>query len=321
MTSLYEAARESLLKLGPGHPVLRSAIRLQARANGFKVAATHEHLTLSRGDRRMLLPVSHYPVVPSVVHMWDLLFDTVVPEKHGQHTVLDFSKPGLHQYTNSGVSLWSPGVVEEDSMDAYTFAYRPQPGDVVWDVGAHAGATSYFFARMVGPAGKVYAFEPDDRTYDYLLRNIELHKLENVIPVKKALAEKTGTALFSMDGTLGAGLADFTQCADRQKVREVATLSFGDACREFEMPAFVKMDVEGAEVSVIAGALPVLKEKSIRFAMETEHRVHGEYTSVAITRLLSGIGYNVLSSSQFGGQQFTWAQPEPIGIPSNRAAG
>jgi hypothetical protein len=74
-------------------------------------------------------------------------------------------------------------------------------------------------------------------------------------------------------------------------------------------------------VSVIAGALPVLKEKSIRFAMETEHRVHGEYTSVAITRLLSGIGYNVLSSSQFGGQQFTWAQPEPIGISSSPAAG
>jgi FkbM family methyltransferase len=319
--SLYESARESLLKLGPGHPVLRSAIRFQARANGFKVASSAEYLTLSKGGRRMLLPVSHYPVVPSVVHMWDLLFDTVVPEKQGQDTVLDFSKPGLHQYTNSGVSLWSPGVVEEDSMDAYTFAYQPQPGDVVWDIGAHAGATSYFFSKMVGPTGKVYAFEPDDRTHDYLLRNIELHKLENVIPVKKALAEKTGTALFSMDGTLGAGLADFTQCADRQKVREVETLSFGDACREFETPAFVKMDVEGAEVAVIAGALSVLREKPISFAMETEHRVHGEYTSIPITRLLSGIGYHVLSSSQFGGQQFTWAQPEPIGAPSSRASG
>jgi precorrin-6B methylase 2 len=55
-------------------------------------------------------------------------------------------------------------MVEEDSMDAYTAAYRPQPGDVIWDVGAHAGATSYFFAQMVGPAGRVYAFEPDERT-------------------------------------------------------------------------------------------------------------------------------------------------------------
>ena len=68
MPSLYESLRESLLKLGPTHPVLRSAIRLQARASGFKVAASDEQLALSKGARRMLLPVSHYAVVPSVVH-------------------------------------------------------------------------------------------------------------------------------------------------------------------------------------------------------------------------------------------------------------
>jgi FkbM family methyltransferase len=308
MSSLYESLRESLLKLGPTHPLLRSAIRLQARASGFKVAATKEQLTLSKGARRMLLPLNHYAIVPSVVHMWNLFFETVAPEMQGKTAVLDFSKPGLHQYIKSGVSLWSPGVVEEDSLDAYTAAYQPQPGDVIWDIGAHAGATSYFFAKMVGPSGRVYAFEPDERTHDYLLRNIELHKLENVIPVKKALAEKTGRARYSMDGTLGAGLADFTQCPDQHQVREVETLSFADACREFEVPAFVKMDVEGAEIAVIAGALPVLKEKPIHFAIETEHRVDREYTSVPITRMLSEIGYKAWSSA-FAGQQFTWAKP------------
>ena len=30
---------------------------------------------------------------------------------------------------------------------------------------------------MVGPNGKVYAFEPDQNNYQYLLQNIELHKL------------------------------------------------------------------------------------------------------------------------------------------------
>ena len=319
--SLYESARESLLKLGPGHPVLRSAIRLQARANGFKVVTSQEHLTLSKGARRMLLPSGQYLMVPYAVHMWNQLFDTVTPEMQGKNAILDFSKPGLHRYTQSGLTFWSPGMIEEDSMDAYTAAYRPQTGDVVWDVGAHGGFTSYYFARMVGPTGRVYAFEPDDHTYDYLLRNIALHKLENVIPVKMALAEKTGRALFSMDGSLGAGLTDYTDTADKREIREVETISFSDACSEIGTPAFVKMDIEGAEIAVVAGALPVLKEKAIRFAMETEHRVHGEYTSIPITRMLSGIGYNVLSSSQFGGQQFTWAQPEPIGIPSSRAAG
>jgi FkbM family methyltransferase len=310
MPSLYESIRESLLKLGPGNPVLRSAFRLQARASGVIVADSKDKLTLTKGSQRMLLPSGQYLMVPYAVHMWDQLFDTVVPETQGESTVLDFSKPGLHQYSKTGVSLWTPGMVEEDSMDAYTAAYKPGQGDVIWDVGAHGGFTSYYFEKMVGAAGKVYAFEPDDHTYDYLLRNIELHKLENVIPVKKALADSTGTALFSMDGSLGAGLTDHTHTADRRAVSEVETLSFSDACREFGIPVFVKMDIEGAEVAVIQGALAVLKENPIHFAIETEHRVNREYTSVPITRTLSGIGYKVWSSREFGGQQFTWAEPK-----------
>ena len=214
MSTLYESVRESLLKRGPASPVLRSAIRLQARAYGVRVTDSNGQLVLSKGSRHMLLPSGQYLMVPYAVHMWNSLFDAVVPEIQGEDAVLDFSKPGLHQYAESGLSLWSPGMVEEDSMQAYTIAYRPVPGDVIWDVGAHGGFTSYYFSRMVGSSGAVYAFEPDDHAYDYLLRNIELHKLENVIPVKKALAAETGTASFSMDGSLGAGLTSYTDTAD-----------------------------------------------------------------------------------------------------------
>jgi FkbM family methyltransferase len=305
---LHESLRERLLRLGAGHPLLRFAIRLQARAHGFGFSIWDGQLTLSKGNRQILLPESHYPVIPSVVHIWDLVFETVEPEMKGEKAILDFSKPGLHRYRKSGVSLWSPGLVEEDSMDAYTAAYQPQPGDVVWDVGAHGGVTSYLLAQMVGPTGKVFAFEPDDHTYEYLLRNIGLHKLENVVPVKKALAGKTGIAPFSMDGTVGAGIAGFVQCTDKDKVREVETLSFADACGEFGIPTFVKMDVEGVEADVIQGALPFLKEHPVRLAIETEHRVGGEFTSVPITRMLRGIGYSV-SSSSVDGVQFTWAGP------------
>jgi FkbM family methyltransferase len=307
-SSLYESLRERLLSLGAAHPLLRFFIRLQARRNGFEFVESEGRLSLSKGNREILLPESHYPVVPSVVHIWDLVFETVEPEIRGEKAILDFSKPGLHRYRKSGVSLWSPGLVEEDSMDAYTAAYQPQPGDVVWDAGAHGGVTSYFLSQMVGPAGKVFAFEPDDHTYEYLLRNIELHKLENVVPVKKALAGKTGVAAFSMDGTVGAGIAGFVQCADKQKVREVETISFADACSEFGIPTFVKMDVEGVEADVIQAALPFLKEHPVRLAIETEHRVAREFTSVPITRMLTGIGYSV-SSSSIDGVRFTWAGP------------
>lgn len=308
MMNLYESVRERLLRLGATHPVLRFAFRLQALAYGFRMSASGEQLVLSKGTRRMIIPVSNYVAVPYAVHIWDLLFATVTPDVEGGNEVLDFSKPGLHRYRKSGVCLWAPGMVEEDSMDAYTASYLPQPGDMIWDVGAHAGATSYFFAQMVGPAGKVYAFEPDELAYEYLLRNIELHRLDNVIPVKKAIAGESGRALFSMDGTLGAGLAGLTQCANMEKMRQVETLSLQDACSEYGVPAYVKMDIEGAEVDVIAGAAPFLQHNPIHFAIETEHRVNCEFTSVPITRVLSGIGYKVWSSGSTG-VRFTWAQP------------
>jgi len=81
-------------------------------------------------------------------------------------------------------------------MDAYTHWYLPGAGDVVWDAGAHAGASSYFLAQLVGPSGKVYAFEPDDDNFEYLLRNIEMHHLTNVVRSERRFAIRRGVLRF-----------------------------------------------------------------------------------------------------------------------------
>ena len=143
---------------------------------------------------------------------------------------------------------------------ANTASYTPQPGDIVWDVGAHAGLTSYFLAQLVGPSGGVYAFEPDDTNFEYLLRNIELHQLANVTTVKTALSDKTGTATFCMDGTMSAGLSDSLGYSSAADMREVETLSLEDACNKFaSTPNYIKMDIEGAELGVVASSIGFLK--------------------------------------------------------------
>ena len=308
MATLYESIRESLLRLGPHHPVLRQAIRLQAKLNGFRLTTSGTCLELSKGTRRMLLPLNHHPQVPTAIYMWDLYFDTIEPEMNGEVEALDFSVPGLRRYKSTGVSLWAPGMAEDDTMSVYTAHYAPKAGDVVWDVGAHAGATVYFFAQMVGPEGKVYAFEPDDLNYDFLLRNIKLHDMKNVVPIKKALAGETGTASFSMDGTQGAGIEGFSQCVDQKKMSTVETLSFADACKNYGVPDFVKMDIEGVETDVIERSLEFIAQNPIRFAIETDHRIHGEFTTGPICRLFSSVNYEAFSSVEYG-MQFAWAAP------------
>ncbi|OBI13352.1 hypothetical protein A5713_02630 [Mycobacterium sp. E2497] len=256
----------------------------------------------------MILAKTQYVEVPWMLGCYDLYFNTIEGKPIGGRTVLNFSKPGLHLYLKSQVAFYFPSIPEDDVMDVYTASYTPQPGDIVWDAGAHAGATAYFLAQMVGPSGKVYAFEPDEHNYEFLTRNIAMHGLANVIPVKKALAGTTGTARFCMDGTMCAGLTDYLVYSDEHLYQTVPTISFADACAELgEVPNYVKIDIEGAELDLVESAKDFLKTHAIHFSIES-HRVNGELTNKRLESIFSSIGYRACSSDSFG-EMFTWADP------------
>lgn len=310
MTSAaLQLIKSYLVRLGPNNMLVRTALRLHARRHGFEIEYENDCVTLRKGIRSMVLNPAQFVQVPIMLECYDLFFNTIESEEIASRKVLNFSRPGLHRYVKSQAAFYFPSIPEDDVMDAYTHSYKPKPGDVVWDAGAHAGATSYFLAQLVGPLGKVYAFEPDDLNYEYLKKNIELNDLRNVVPIKKALAGVTGTAEFNMDGTMSAGLSEYLVYSEKRLFKKVSTISLPDACAELgEAPNYVKMDIEGAEVAMIENAQSFLKTQPIHFAIESYHRIGGELTYKPLERLFSGIGYGVRSSSEFG-QMFTWAQP------------
>jgi FkbM family methyltransferase len=306
---MLTSLKNRLLRSGPKSFVLLQAFRLQAAAHGVRMHVSDGRISLVRGRREVILGARDVISVPFVVHEWDKFFDTLEGQTRDDRTVLDFSVPALHRYRKRGLSFYAPSLAEDDSMEAYTSSYLPQPGDVVWDVGAHAGMSAYFLAQMVGPTGEVYAFEPDETNYEYLLRNIEKHELSNVRPVKAALSDKTGTATFCMDGTMSAGLSDSLSYAAAENSRVVQTLGLKDACEQFgAVPNYIKMDIEGAELSVVAGGLDFLKENPIHMSIESNHLVGGKFTSGPLEKLFDSVGYRAWSSDKFG-QLFTWAEP------------
>ncbi len=73
-----------------------------------------------------------------MMDLYSLFFETVEGQTIEARTVLDFSKPSLQRYRQSGIAFHFPSVPEDDVMDAYIHGYAPQPGDVLWDAGAHA---------------------------------------------------------------------------------------------------------------------------------------------------------------------------------------
>jgi len=303
--------KDRLVVLGPHHWITRLALQGVALKNGWKLQFRENAIDLSKGNRRLVLPEREYINVPMIVSggmLAEVCFDTTVPERRGGIDVWDYSQPGWRTYRLSGLEFYMPAIPEEESQEAYTHWYTPRPGDLVWDVGAHAGQTTYFLSRMVGPEGRVLAWEPDPVNVACLERNIERHGLSNVTVVRSALAGTSGPVAFHMDGTMGSGIVEYLPYQSARRVVAVDALTIPDACGVHGVPDYIKMDIEGAEIAVIRASVGFLREHPIHLAVETAHIVDGRFAYFELERLLGEAGYQFESSLEFH-YWYTWARP------------
>jgi FkbM family methyltransferase len=157
----------------------------------------------------------------------------------------------------------------------------------------------------VGPSGRVIAFEPDPANYEYLLRNIKRHGLSNVVAVRAALSDGNGEAEFHAEATLGSGLSEFATRPSLSGVQTVETMTLERACERYGSPAFVKMDIEGAEIAVLADT-EYLRRFNASFVLDTNHIVNGKRTDAAVELAFQAAGYKVETLDE-DGLVTTWA--------------
>src|SRR5260221_10724280 len=67
-----------------------------------------------------------------------------------------------------------------------------KPGSTVVDIGANVGAFSILAASIVGPRGRVLAFEPINKTFERLRKNVALNGLKNVECHRAAIDSQEG---------------------------------------------------------------------------------------------------------------------------------
>lgn len=139
----------------------------------------------------------------------------------------------------------------EESMQA-ALGERAQPGSVAYDVGAHVGFFSLLLSRLTGDRGQVLAFEPQPANAARLLANLAANRCANVEVHAAALGDHRGTQPFAAHtSSLQGALVD----GDAADVTNVAATTIDDVVRDgAPPPALMKVDVEGAEGRVIAGA-------------------------------------------------------------------
>jgi FkbM family methyltransferase len=132
-----------------------------------------------------------------------------------------------------------------------------RPGDTVVDAGANIGAISVLLARAVGPRGRVIAVEMMPDTAECLRHNLALNGLSNVEIIEKALESEVGRTIKAavVPGLYGQASIVSTNAMDKKIVISVETTTIDAILAGTHSTAVMKMDLEGAEVRALGGAV------------------------------------------------------------------
>lgn len=137
-----------------------------------------------------------------------------------------------------------------------------RPGMTIVDAGAHIGQYSMLASARVGPEGRVHAFEPHPGLYEVLGRNLRRADCSNVVARRLALGRSHGTRdlfLHPSDNAGATSLRPRDGAPPDPRVRVTATtLDRYVGANRLRRVDLVKIDVEGAEIEVLEGAVRTL---------------------------------------------------------------
>jgi FkbM family methyltransferase len=140
-----------------------------------------------------------------------------------------------------------------------------RPGMTVLDIGAHHGFYTILASKLVGSTGKVFAFEPSPRERKALRLNLKLNRRKNVSIQEAALGrEESQGTLYVVEQQTGINSLRPPAISSATSSVRVRVTRLDDFVREnrIERVDFVKLDVEGAELSVLEGATELLRRHS-----------------------------------------------------------
>jgi FkbM family methyltransferase len=140
-------------------------------------------------------------------------------------------------------------------------------GDVVIDIGANIGYFTILLAKLVGPEGRVYAFEPDPRSFRLLRRTIKKNGWSHVIAEQKAVSNKAGEILLYQTPSWTSNA--LVPGRENISTVRVPVITLDDTiCEPVD---FIKMDTDGSEPLIIQGAKKLISQSpNLKMLVEYE---------------------------------------------------
>jgi FkbM family methyltransferase len=189
------------------------------------------------------------------------------------------------------MSLMTPYVLLEQGdwfEDEIRFIrHLIEPDTSVVDIGANYGVYTLTFAKLVGPRGRIWAFEPASKTADFLQRSLQENGFSHVDLIRAALSDHEGEARLSTHAN-----AELNTLHGQSETSEVVRLTTLDSMMDTFSKrdiAFVKLDAEGEEPAVIGGGGRFFAEKSPLVMFEIKH---GTALNLALVQRFGQIGYS-----------------------------
>ncbi|PTY39666.1 FkbM family methyltransferase [Brachyspira hampsonii] len=175
---------------------------------------------------------------------------------------------------------------------------------VIFDIGAWKGDTAYFFSKKCNDNARIYAFEPDINAFETLKLIKEKYKLNNVVFENILFSNKNESVDF----------VSMTPNTPTVKMNAVTVDEFVES-NNISKIDYLKMDVEGAEMHILEGALNTIKKFRPSLAIAIYHG--GELfmedfykIPVFIKEITENYEYYIRTFSPWGGETILFCIPK-----------
>lgn len=176
----------------------------------------------------------------------------------------------------------------------YITAVPVKKSKIYIDAGSFIGTFAIYISKL-SKTNFIVAIEPDEENYQKLLKNVKLNKSGNVTVLKKALWRDATSVQFR------PGQGEMSQIAyvKAKKIDPPDTVkatTIDEIYRKIgKRIDYIKMDIEGAEIEALSGAINCIKKSKPRLVIATYHVRNNERTQRKVEKLLRKYYHNVYS--------------------------
>lgn len=236
---------------------------------------------------KVIRKIALLPSETVIIKILRLFYQHIIPRNRPLPILFGRLKGKKWFIESSDYSFWT-GTVRNSLQ--HLLIKMVKKGKVFYDLGAHVGFFTLLAAELVGPSGRVVAFEPLPRNLNYLKKHLASNHIKNVTIIEAAAYDTSTVVTFSESQKhQNAKISSIGSI----KIRTVAIDKMVEQGK-IPPPDYMKINIEGSEVEALKGAELVFQRTRPIIFLST----HGAGIHYECYRYLELLGYKIENTNE-----------------------